>query len=237
MLNTILFDLDGTLVPFVQDEFIRAYLSALIHRLAPMGYKGEALTHALWKGVEDMVENDGTFTNRQVFWESISQDMGMAALALEPLFEDFYRQDFNAVQTVLHQKVDRGGLIRGLREKGYALVLATNPVFPKSAVETRMSWVGLRAEDFDLITTYENSRHSKPSLDYYRDILAAVKREPRECLMVGNHPVEDMSALQLGLEGFLVTDYLEGPANAPIDGFRHGSFQALTAFLEELPQI
>ena len=40
MLNTILFDLDGTLAPFNQDEFIRAYFGALTRRLAPMGYNG-----------------------------------------------------------------------------------------------------------------------------------------------------------------------------------------------------
>lgn len=237
MLNTILFDLDGTLVPFVQDEFIHAYLSALIHRLAPMGYKGEELTRALWNGVDAMVKNDGSLTNRQVFWESLIQDMGMASLALEPLFEDFYRQDFNAVQSILRKKVDRGPLIHGLREKGYTLILATNPVFPMSAVETRMSWVGLKAEDFDLITTYENSRHSKPDPGYYQDILAAISRAPEDCLMVGNHPTEDMAALNVGLEGFLVTDYLENPDDVPIEDLRHGDFQALTAFLEALPRL
>ena len=55
--------------------------------------------------------------------------------------------------------------------------------------------------------------------------------------MVGNNPVDDMSALETGMEGFLVTDYLENPENRPIDGFRHGTFQELEAFLEALPEI
>ena len=50
MLNTILFDLDGTLLPFVQEEFIRAYFKALLSRLIPMGYDGEKVSAALWKG-------------------------------------------------------------------------------------------------------------------------------------------------------------------------------------------
>ena len=32
MLTTILFDLDGTLAPFAQDEFIRVYFKALVSR-------------------------------------------------------------------------------------------------------------------------------------------------------------------------------------------------------------
>ena len=35
MYNTILFDLDGTLAPFLQDEFVRAYFQLLLRRLVP----------------------------------------------------------------------------------------------------------------------------------------------------------------------------------------------------------
>ena len=69
MYNTILFDLDGTLAPFLQDEFIRVYFEALIQRLTPMGYDAGKLVQALWKGVDAMVKNEGSFTNRQVFWD------------------------------------------------------------------------------------------------------------------------------------------------------------------------
>ena len=63
MLTTVLFDLDGTLLPFVQDEFIQAYFKTLLRRLGPMGYDGEKLTAALpdyghiWSG-----ELDGTLS-------------------------------------------------------------------------------------------------------------------------------------------------------------------------------
>ena len=40
MLTTVLFDLDGTLLPFVQAEFIQAYFKTLLRRLGPMGYDG-----------------------------------------------------------------------------------------------------------------------------------------------------------------------------------------------------
>lgn len=81
MLNTILFDLDGTLAPFQQDEFVRVYFGLLVRRLVPMGYDGEKLVRALWKGVDAMIGNSGAVTNRQVFWECFTQEMGMQALA------------------------------------------------------------------------------------------------------------------------------------------------------------
>ena len=53
--------------------------------------------------------------------------------------------------------------------------------------------------------------------------------------MIGNNPVDDMAALAVGMEGFLVTDYLENPDNRPIDEFKRGSFQELEACLDALP--
>ncbi len=237
MLNTILFDLDGTLCPFIQDDFIRAYFGAMVARLTPMGYDGEKLIDALWKGTAAMLANDGSRTNRQRFWERFTQEMGVTAIALESILDDFYSREFDVVRAVLGEQADRGGLIRSLRERGYGVILATNPIFPAVAVATRLSWVGLRPEDFDYVTTYENSRYSKPNPDYYRAILEQTGRTAEDCLMVGNNPVDDMAALQAGMPAILVTDYLENPEGRHIDGYRHGTFRELEAFLAALPPV
>ena len=205
MLNTILFDLDGTLAPFQQDEFVRVYFGLLVRRLVPMGYDGEKLVRALWKGVDAMIGNSGAVTNRQVFWECFTQEMGMQALALETILDDFYATDFDGARSCLTARTDRSGLIRSLRRRGYGVVLATNPIFPAVAIETRLGWVGLSQADFDYVTAYENSRRSKPSPGYYRDILSHLGRRGEECLMVGNNPVDDMAALNAGLAFYLVT--------------------------------
>ena len=235
--NTILFDLDGTLVPFRQDEFINTYLEALVRRLRPMGYDGDKLVQALWKGVGAMVKNEGAVTNRQLFWEVFTKELGIQALALESLLDDFYAREFDEVRATLREDADRGALIHSLREKSYTLVLATNPVFPKVAVETRLRWVGLTGADFDYMTTYENSRRSKPDPAYYQDILTKIGRRGEECLMIGNNPVDDMSARSLGLSVCLVTDYLENPDNLPIDAYPHGSFREVETYLKKLPKL
>lgn len=237
MLTTILFDLDGTLIPFIQDDFIGAYFKHLVARIAPMGYDGEKIIAALWKGTGAMLKNDGTFTNRQVFWDRFAQELGVGALSLEGILDDFYSREFHGVSATLKEQVDRGPMIRALREKGYSLVLATNPIFPAVAVNARLKWIGLQPEDFDYVTTYENSRHSKPNPDYYRDILSQINRQAQECLMIGNNPSDDMSALQLGMDGILVTDYLENEHSLPIDGYTCRRFAQLEEHLSSLPDI
>lgn len=237
MYNTILFDLDGTLAPFLQDEFIRAYFQLLVRRLTPMGYDGDKLVQALWVGVDAMIRNDGSGTNRQVFWDVFTRELGIQALALESVLNDFYAREFDAARSVLREDADRSGLIRSLRKKGYALALATNPLFPAVAVETRLGWVGLAASDFDHITTYENSRRSKPNPDYYRDILTHMGKQGGECLMIGNNPLDDMAAREAGLAVYLVTDCLENPDGLPVNAYPHGSFRELEAILTELPAL
>lgn len=179
MVNTILFDLDGTLIPFVQEEFIRAYFKALVRRLAPMGYDGEKLVAAIWKGTGAMIANDGSRTNRQVFWESFTGDLGMAAMALESILENFYARDFDGVRSVLRRQADRPRADGRAAAEGPTVWCWPPTDLPAVAVATRMSWVGLAADDFDYVTTYENSRYSKPELGYYRNILNQIGRSRR----------------------------------------------------------
>lgn len=236
MLDTIFFDLDGTLVPLMQDDFIRGYFGALVKKLAPYGYGKEELIAALWKGTGAMTKNDGSRMNQEVFWEVFSHELGERVFDLEDVLDEFYRVEFESVRSILTMQAERKSWIEMLRKKGYGVVLATNPIFPAVAIETRMRWVGLCPEDFDYVTTYENSRHSKPNPDYYRDILAQIGKKGEECLMVGNNPIEDMAALEVGLEGYLVTDCIENPDGVPIDRYRHGTFAEAEAFLRALPE-
>ena len=58
MLKTVFFDLDGTLLPMDQEEFIRQYLACLTSAMEPEGYDPETLGKAVWTGTKAMVCND-----------------------------------------------------------------------------------------------------------------------------------------------------------------------------------
>ena len=47
-ITTVLFDLDGTLIPFDQKEFIESYLYLISKKFVPMGYDKDMLIKALW---------------------------------------------------------------------------------------------------------------------------------------------------------------------------------------------
>ena len=120
-----------------------------------------------------------------------------------------------------------------LKESGIRVALATNPLFPAVATESRIRWAGLLPEDFELYTTYENSSYCKPNLKYYEEILKKLHVKPEECIMVGNDVGEDMITETLGMKVFLLTDCLINKKGVDLDQFPHGNFQQLQKFLEE----
>ena len=87
--NTVLFDLDGTLLPLDQDQFMEIYFRELAARCAPLGYEPEALVKAVWEGTAAMVKNDGSMSNRDRFWQTFASRMGEQAYDQIPIFDDF----------------------------------------------------------------------------------------------------------------------------------------------------
>ena len=68
--RAVFFDLDGTLLPMGQQEFVDNYFSRLCRRFATNGVEPGALTKAVWKGTAAMVKNDGAALNRERFWDT-----------------------------------------------------------------------------------------------------------------------------------------------------------------------
>lgn len=235
MYQAILFDMDGTLLPMDQETFVKVYFGALCRRFAPKGYEPERLIGTIWKGTKAMVLNDGTCPNEQRFWEVFSSVYGKESLAHIPEFDDFYTHEFIAAKEVTSCNPLAARCIALLKEKGYPLVLATNPIFPMVAQHQRLSWAGLSTEDFLHITSYENSCHCKPNPAYYADICKQLHLDPAKCLMIGNDYVEDGAARRLGMDFFLLTDCLIAPEDADLSGVRHGSMDELLNFLTKLP--
>ena len=230
--KAILFDLDGTLLPLDQDLFIKTYLKALAMKLAPYGYEPESLVASILKGTDAMLANDGKRINAEVFWDRFSEITGKDTRADEWMFEDFYKNEFQNVSKITSVDPDAVSLVKHLGDIGVRCVLATNPVFPAIATESRIRWAGLEPSDFELYTTYENIGYAKPNLDYYRDIIARLGLDATECLMVGNDIDDDMVAEAIGMDVFLLTDNLINRKGKDISNYHRGNFRVLRDFLD-----
>lgn len=232
--KTILFDLDGTLLPMDQDIFIKEYFTGLAFKLAPYGYEPKKLMDTIYKGVGAMVMNDGSCKNEDAFWKLFTSVYGENAREHEPIFREFYEVEFQNVAKSCGFDKAAKETIELCKSKGLRVVLATNPLFPSIATESRMRWAGLDKTDFEYFTVYENSSYCKPNPKYYIEIMDKIGADPAECAMVGNDVGEDMIAKDLGMQVFLLTDNLINKKDADISVYPNGNFEQLKEWIKQL---
>lgn len=229
-------DMDGTLLPVDNDTFTHTYFKLLCAKLIPYGYESSGIVFGLRSGMNAMVKNDGSRTNREAFWNTFASILGEKVRNMEPVCNEFYGNEFNSVKDILGIGVDRKPLIDMLHRKGYSVVLANNPMLPTNGTNSRLSWLNLKSEDFDLVTDYSNSTYCKPNPDFYSEIVHKLGCCADECLMVGNSITDDATAAIAGCDVYIVTDALEGNANE-LERYKHGSFSDFCAMVENLPDL
>ena len=233
-IKTVLFDLDGTLLPMDQEKFTKAYFKGLSKKLMPHGYDPEKLISAIWAGTASMIKNDGSISNEDAFWKTFETIFPEKGKTDEPIFEHFYRNEFDAVRDACGSTENAQKLVSLLKEKGLTLILASNPIFPMIAQTKRMAWAGVNPEDFSYITSYENSSFCKPNPAYYEEIIRKNNLNPADCLMIGNDAIEDTAALKTGMNVFLLTDCLLNKDGRDISGYTHGTYEDLFEYLNHL---
>ena len=231
-LTTILFDLDGTLLPMDQEKFTKGYFGLLAQKVSAFGYDPKQLVDVIWKGTAAMVGNDGAKSNQDAFWQKFAEIYGEQALSDKPLFDNFYENEFQKAKAFCGFDPEAAKAVKKIKDMGLKIVLATNPIFPETATQSRICWAGLKPSDFELYTTYENSCYCKPNPFYYTAILKELDVQPEKCLMVGNDVTEDMVARTVGMKVFLLTDCLINKSRDDISQYPRGSFEQLMQYIE-----
>lgn len=229
--TTILFDLDGTLLPMDQDEFVNGYFKMLVKKMIPHGYAADKLIDTIWKGTAAMAKNDGSVTNEEAFWNTARIIYGDKIMEDKPLFNEFYTKEFQGAKIFCGYNPKAKETVDFIKRSGLRCALATNPIFPLSATELRIKWAGFETEDFELCTAYENTNYAKPNPAYYLDVAKRLSVDPAECLMVGNDVTEDMAAAKAGMKVFLLTDCIINKENKDISIYPHGDFDALKEYI------
>lgn len=234
MIKTILFDLDDTLLGNDMDTFLPHYF-ALLDKYAAKHLDVVDFVPSVLKASEVMTRNtDPTFTNNEVFWQEMNKLIGLDGIKTGALFDNFYRGEFNQLQDITESLPVAAELIRTCLRKGYQVVIATNPMFPRLAVEARLNWAGIPVTEFpyEMVTTIENMHATKPHQAYYREILAELKCTPTEALMVGDDWQRDMEpAAGVGL----FTYWIQLPGTTLPDATlpsAYGSLEGLLARIE-----
>jgi FMN phosphatase YigB (HAD superfamily) len=209
MLKAILFDLDDTLLGNSMDTFILAYFQAVTHyvgtRIPP-----ERIIAEMLRGTQAMEANDGTGpTNEETFAAVFYPAMGIEEAKIKPIFEKFYEEQFIKLRPLTRTLPEARPLVEWAFEHIPQVVIATNPLFPRSPTEQRLAWAGVPVIEFEyaLVTTYENMHATKAHPAYYREILTRLGRQPDECVMVGDDWQRDIApAASVGIPVYWIAE-------------------------------
>ena len=233
-IKAVLFDLDGTLLPMDFDVYLKDYFVRMATKMAANGYDDKLLMKGIYAGMHAMINNDGSCTNEQALWNEMINVFGEKIKEDESLFDEYYRKEFQEVKNVCGFNPKAAETVRAIKKMGYRVILATNPMYPSIATESRIRWAGLKPEDFEHFTTYEDYSSCKPNTKYYEEVLEKMGLAPEECLMVGNDVEEDMIAETLGMKVFLLPADIINKYNKDISGYPQGDLTDLLAFVEAL---
>ncbi|MCL6452014.1 MAG: HAD family hydrolase [Alicyclobacillus sp.] len=237
MLTTLLFDLDGTLLPMDLDVFMRGYFRKLVPHIAHL-VNVDTIADEIMDATHHMMENESPdTTNLEAFKRAFFDGRAVAESEIWPIFDAFYRERFAELRELTSPTPIAREICRTALAKGYQLVLATNPIFPAEAVEHRMRWAGIADLPFALVTTMEHMHYCKPNPKYYLEISARLNVRPDACMMFGNDVQEDGVASQVGMETFLVEDYLIDRGLGYLEFTRRGTLADALAFVEALPEV
>lgn len=235
-LDTLLFDLDGTLLPLNIEMFMDRYFQALVPKVESV-VKRDVFIKQLWAATQQLVQNeDASRTNIEKFKHLFLTATQLNEEEIWPIFDAFYQQDFDNLRDTTRPSAISREICRIALDKGYQVVIATNPIFPAEAIYRRIEWAGLKDLPFTLVTTMENMHFCKPNPKYFLEILDRVGCAEDTCMMFGNDVQEDGVAGKLGIKTYLVTGCVIDRGLGHVEFAQEGSLHNVLEFVTDLPK-
>lgn len=260
MIRALFLDLDGTLLENDIGTFLPAYLNLLGEFMAEVA-PPEQLTRQVLQATQAMVANqDPRRTLKEVFDEAFYPAMGTTEAAWHDRIDRFYREVFPELRALCRPRPGAQALVAGALARGLEVVIATNPLFPRVAIEQRLAWAGVPVDRFrySIVASYESFHFAKPNMAFFAEALGRLGLPPAQAAMVGDEETTDlvparhlgMAARQVGqseadLERTL--DWLERQAAQEVDpealrdpdvllALIRGHTAALDAVARDLPE-
>jgi FMN phosphatase YigB (HAD superfamily) len=238
MTLTILLDLDDTLISNDIDAFLKSYFTTLGEAFSPY-VQPPIMMAAMQKAVAAMLKKQfpgGTL--EETFDRIFYQEIGIEKKQMGQAVQSYYQTVFPTLRSLTAPRPEAIELVHSAVQRGWSLVVATNPLFPAVAIYQRLEWAGLPVDQvsFKLVTTYENSHFCKPNPSYFTEILARLCWPEGAVVMVGNSLDADIRpAESLGIPTYWLCENCKveiGFQRHPLS--RSGPLAGLSAWLEEI---
>lgn len=202
MTITLLFDMDDTLLRNDMDRFLPQYLGAFSTHLDGR-VDAQQFVRAMLAGTKAMEQNRRPDCTLQEAFEAVFfRELKVDPSEFYRLADEFYAEKFPSLQQFTTPIPAAVRVLETLQARGDRLAIATNPLFPLTAVQQRLAWGGAPVERFsyDAVGAFDQYHFAKPDPAYYAEMLAHLGWPDGPVALIGDDPVRDVAAgVALGL--------------------------------------
>jgi FMN phosphatase YigB (HAD superfamily) len=239
MTLTLLLDLDDTCLGNSMDTFIPAYLHALGEHLAAY-VPPDKMVPTLLASTQLMLQNKRPDRRlKQVFDQAFFPTLGIEAEEFQNQIDSFYVEKFPSLEGLTQFRPEAVRMVEGAFARGYNVVIASNPLFPLTAILQRLNWAGLPPQKypFSLIPSYESYFFAKPNTAFFAETLSRLGWPEGPVVMVGDDLNLDINpARQLGLGTFWINNNEQPSLDNPDVSDGHGTLAELLPWLDATPK-
>ena len=220
-INTVLLDLDDTLLSNSTDNFLPAYMFSLSNALTDFA-PAEEIVSLVMNAIQAMQDNTNpTITNEDAFYAHFLANLKRTRDEIQPIIDHYYQNEYPKLQGFVHAHPNARALVSELFNADYRVIIATNPLFPRVAVRQRLAWAEVDNFPFALVTSMENAHFSKPDPKYYQEILNQFQLSPDEVIMVGDDADRDIApAKSIGIATWHITKNGNSAQSGPLEMFQ-----------------
>ena len=234
MTQTLLLDLDDTLLDNPLNQLITVYLKTISAAVAGIVDPQEFL-HNLLAATEKMIQKETIVQTLRICFEAdFYAHYPTQKPALETTLNEYYQKIYPTLRSSTSPRPAAIDLVKGAFKQGMQVVVATNPLFPIEAQQMRLEWANLPADKypFAIVTSYEFMHFAKPNPAYFAEILARLGWPDQAMGMLGNSLSDDiLPAAALGIPSFLILQNGQIPDRIPAN-VHSGTFQQAREWVE-----
>jgi FMN phosphatase YigB (HAD superfamily) len=238
MTLTLLLDLDDTCLGNSMDTFIPAYLQALGDHMDDL-IPQDKLIPTLLASTQRMLENNRPDRRlKQVFDEAFFPSLGIDPEDFQDQVDYFYAEKYPRLKSLTQFLPEAVTMVDQAFERGYTVAIATNPLFPLTAILQRLEWAGLSPEKypFSLIPSYESFYFAKPNESFFAEILSRLGWQEGSVVIVGDDQYSDIEpACRIGLATYWITPENQPSAFCQDSPHGFGPLDGLIPWLDSIP--
>ena len=195
--------MDGTLIGQPGTLFHNLFAVFAFARLSKLASFKE-LFRAIRKTQSILLSSHNFASNQDAFFETLATELKTTRSRVERFSQKFFDSDYPFICLILHSEPHARLLMDLLHTAKLHVTLATNAVFGRREIELRLKASDLYLHDFDLVTSWDLMKSTKPHSDFFVETLSLIGAKPESTVMIGNDPYYDLPAHKLGISTLLV---------------------------------